>query len=84
VGAVGAEEICEVGEQVHKSSSSVSTTDQPRAPREGFFERDQYEALRRRLSTDLQVAVAMPSRWLSTLRGVAGARRSSPVLLGAR
>ena len=29
------------------------------APREGFFERDQYEAVRRRLTPDLQVAVAI-------------------------
>lgn len=28
-------------------------------PREGFFERDQYEAVRRRLAPDLQVAVAI-------------------------
>ena len=30
-----------------------------RAPREGFFERDQYEAVRRRLPPDLQVATAV-------------------------
>ena len=30
-----------------------------RAPREGFFERDQYEAVRRRLPVDLQVATAI-------------------------
>jgi integrase len=29
------------------------------APREGFFERDQYEAVRRRLKPDLQVAAAI-------------------------
>ena len=30
-----------------------------RAPREGFFERDQYEAVRRRLRPDIQVATAV-------------------------
>lgn len=30
-----------------------------RAPREGFFERDQYEAVRRKLADDLQVATAI-------------------------
>src|SRR5262249_50178246 len=29
------------------------------APREGFFERDQYDAVRRQLAPDLQVAVAI-------------------------
>ena len=29
------------------------------APREGFFEREQYEAVRRRLRPDLQVAVTI-------------------------
>jgi integrase len=29
------------------------------APREGFFERDQYDAVRRRLSADLQAAIAI-------------------------
>ena len=36
---------------IHKPKEGV--------PREGFFERDQYEAVRRRLTPDLQVAVAI-------------------------
>src|SRR4030095_11373331 len=47
------------------------------APREGFFERDQYEAVRHRLSADLQVAVAIAYTfgWRSEREGLTAERR---------